>query len=240
MRNLFMTRLISLVIPAVYASMLSCVPRGDKIALNPALLFTVESRYLNDVSAAAVKGSIEYEDFERRQTADFKAVFNGGDSIFFLTEGPFYADLFHLIITGDSAFVKNRDSDFWEAMESVEPFDLSEYDLEELAPIDLGPLILPQFFLRPSGESGRELRLISIYGNREFQATPSSDNTTFSLRIKGAAVRAAYSKGRRFQGGVFPSEIEISDKNNTWSMRIEITSIKLNPIIKPEIWRISQ
>lgn len=208
--------------------------------MNPSILFSTESNYLENVSGVALKGSIEYEDRGRREAADFKAIFSGRDSIYFQVEGPFNADLLCLIVTGDSAFAKSREMDSWQAMLSAEPADLSEYSPEGLAPIDLGSYILPQYFLKLSGNSGRNLKLSSFYGYSEFLAAPAADNRSFLLERLSSPIKASYSKGKRFQNGAFPSNIEISHQTENWRLKMKITDLRVNPKITPKIWQITQ
>lgn len=221
----------------MFAATVSCIPPGDDPPINPSILFSTGSQFLSDISTVALKGSIEIESARGRESGNFSAIISGIDSLFFLVEGPFKADLFTLITTGDSAFAKSRDMESWRLMKSSELLELPEYGIENLTPSDLGVYIFPQFYLERSGDTGRRMKLISKSDNTVFKVTAAGDQKSFILEREGSRIKASYKKALKFSGGQYPSEISVFDEYGNWQISIKIDRVRLNPKISPKIWR---
>ncbi|MEE9553539.1 MAG: hypothetical protein V3W18_04505 [candidate division Zixibacteria bacterium] len=216
----------------------SCLPPGDDLPMNPKTLFLFESQFLLDVSAVAIKGSIDFESEYGRESGNFSAIISGVDSLFFLVEGPFKTDLFTLITYGDSAFAKSRDMKSWEILKSG-GIEIPGYDLGDLAPSDLGVYLLPQYYLETTEDIGRKTTLISRSDNILYFATTVGDSRSFTLQRESSPITAVYKKAIRFENGRYPSELVVVNESEDWRISMKIDKIRIEPKISPKIWQIT-
>ncbi len=126
----------------------ACVPsitRDD--SLNPKLLFSVGSSFLENSTTIAIKGKIEFESHNSIQTGSFIQYMNGPDSISFLIEGPFSADVFRMIIIDSTASILGSSDDGWQEFHRGEDINIPDYGLENISPFLIGLFIFPQYYI---------------------------------------------------------------------------------------------
>lgn len=220
----------------LFLGLLSCNgPRGDQ-PLNPRILFSTGSRFLNETSTLAIKGSIEFRSGVAIESGSFQLLLNGPDSISFLIEGPFKVDLFRLVITDDYAYANSRNDRRWYRFGRDDLLDIPEYGIEKLTPFLLGTYIFPQYYLRLAGPENAPGSLISPSGDMDFNLESGAGKGSFLLSSRNADIIALYSRRKNYKDGFYPSKVEIFDKTESWRISLEINKIRINPSIPVELW----
>ncbi|UCC79072.1 MAG: hypothetical protein JSW64_12460 [Candidatus Zixiibacteriota bacterium] len=214
----------------------SCIFIPARKPLNPRLLFTVGSEFLEDTESIAIRGSIDFEDRNHRESGSFSLVANRGDSLAFIIEGPFKVDIFRLVIIDETACARDRESDEWTVVGADEKLMIPDYGIGSITPDLLGYYIFPQFYLQSSLWFDPEQMTVSteIY---TFHILPSGNQKSFVFSSADQDLSALYGRRKDFGGGFYPSTIEISPIDKSWRIRLEIDKIKPNPKIPDNIWR---
>lgn len=222
---------------AVFSFLLfsSCIIAPAEKSLNPRLLFTVGSEFLENIESVALKGSIDFEDKGGNQAGTFQLVINRGDSLAFIIEGPFKIDVFRLIIADGAAYVMDKESDNWVVVSKNEKILIPDYGVDSIIPDAIGYCLFPQFYMRTELRLDAEKMLISS-DEYDFHIAPSRNQTSFTLSGGELNLSAFYGRRKNLNGGYYPSLVEISSPQKDWRITIEIERIKLNPKISSKIW----
>ncbi|UCE66283.1 MAG: hypothetical protein JSU85_15800 [Candidatus Zixiibacteriota bacterium] len=225
------------IIPILFSwlSVSSCILIPAEKPLNPRLLFTLGSEFLENTESIAVKGAIDFEDDYNRESGSFNLIINRGDSLAFLIEGPFKIDIFRLIIVNQTAFAIDRESDTWTVAATDEKLIIPDYGIRGITPDLLGHYIFPQFYLSGDSRFNSDNMTISKDGY-VFHLNPSRDQKSFTLTSAEQDLSAVYSRRKDTGGGYYPSKIAISPHDESWRISLEIDRIKLNPEIPARIW----
>jgi len=232
-------KIVLLAVSLEIAAIVSCRPPDSNLPLNPQVLFTADSRFLNDVSSVALKGKIELESDRGVESGDFSAFLCGPDSVVFIVEGLFQVNLFRLIITGDNSYLKSRDMKSWRELDTREKLTVEEYRISDILLSSFGAYLLPQFYLESISVKHQYMILTSKTDNSEFEAVPGGDNSSFLLRQRSSDIMASYKKAKKLREGAFPSEVEIFPRNRSWRILVNIEKLRINPEIPAEIWQLS-
>lgn len=213
----------------------SCIFIPAEKPLNPRLLFTVGSAFLENVESIAIRGSIDFEDNYHRESGSFSLIANRGDSLAFIIEGPFKVDIFRLVIVDETAYAIDRESDEWTVVAADEKLMIPDYGIKSITPDLLGYYIFPQFYLQSGLWFDPEQMTISTE-YYSFNIHPSGNQKSFILSGADRDLSALYSRRKDFGNGYYPSRIEISPVDESWQIRLDIDKIRLNPNIKDRIW----
>jgi hypothetical protein len=213
----------------------SCIFAPADKPLNPNLLFTVGSEFLDNSQSIAIKGSIDFEDGRNRESGTFNLIMNRGDSLAFLVEGPFKVDIFKMLILSNTAYAIDRESDDWTVAASDEKFMMPDYGIDGISPDLLKYCVFPQFFLQNNLSLNPEISTV-WYDKYTFRVIPSRNQKTFVLRDSDFSLLIFYSRRKDYGGGYYPSTIEISPYEKSWQIRFEIDKIRLDPDIPLKIW----
>ena len=213
----------------------SCILIPSGKPLNPRLLFTVGSEFLNGAESVALKGDIEYEDDRHNDSGTFTLIMTGGDSLAFLVEGPFKVDVFRLIIADHFAYAMDRESGDWTVEPADENLSIPDYGIDGVTPEMFKYSVLPQYYL------GNELffdprNSVLETDTRAFQIISSSNNKSFTLSSPDLDLLIIYGKRRDIGTGYYPSKIEIAPFNKSWSITLTIDKIRINPSIPSSVW----
>lgn len=215
---------------------LSCNGPKDELPLSPRSMFTTGAEFLDDAGTVAVKGSLEFQADDESESGDFSLFISGLDSLSFLIEGPFKMDVLKIVVLPEMAVLKSRDDAQPLVLEPGQKFQVPEYGIEKLSPYMLGVYILPQYYLSLTGSSGRFARLTSRTREGEFNSASAGNGRLVTLMSAESDLVGVYSRVKRFDGGFYPSEIEISDKYGDWRISLEIEKIKINAELPVKIW----
>lgn len=207
---------------------------GDK-PLDPRLLFTIGSEFLEPAGSVALKGSIEFESEDYSESGSFQMIMNRGDSLAFIIEGPFKIDIFRLVLVDKTAYTWDRNSEYWTVVRPDEKLEIPEYGIENLTPDFLGYFVFPQYYSTGGLHFDSEKTLLSS-PEYSFVLFPSRDKKTFAMENREIGLRAIYSGRKSFAEGYYPSRIEISRPGNSWKISLEIEKVRLDPRISPNIW----
>lgn len=213
----------------------SCIIGRSEKPLNPRLLFTVGSEFLETAQSVALKGSIEFRSEDHHDNGSFHLVLNRGDSLAFLIEGPFQIDIFRLVLIDNTAYVRGRDADLWTVVKPYERLAVPEYGIENLTPGLLGYFIFPQFYSAAGLVFDSEGMILSSE-EYSFILTPSPDNKSFTLGYAEIGLSAFYSIRKDFAGGFYPSIIQVIQPEGSWEISFEIEKLILNPRVSSKIW----
>lgn len=225
------------VIPILFSWLFvsSCILIPSEKPLNPRLLFTVGSEFLENTESIAIKGAIDFEDGYHRETGSFNLIMNRGDSLAFLVEGPFKIDIFRLVIVNETAFAIDRESDKWTVAAADEKLIVPDYGIRSITPDLLGYYIFPQFYLSGDSRFNPDNMTVSKDGYI-FRLSPSKNQKSFNLMGTNSDLMAVYSRRKDSGGGYYPSKIAISPHDESWRISLEIDKIRLNPKIPDKIW----
>jgi len=213
----------------------SCILIPAEKPLNPRMLFTVGSEFLENTESIAVKGAIDFEDGYHRESGSFNLIINRGDSLAFLIEGPFKIDIFRLVIVNETAYAIDRESDKWTVAAADEKLIIPDYGIRGITPDLLGYYIFPQFYL--SGDSRfNPVNMTISKDGYVFHLNPSKNQKSFALSGTDSDLFAIYSRRKDSGGGYYPSKISISQRDESWRISLEIDKIRLNPKIPARIW----
>ena len=213
----------------------SCILIPAEKPLNPRLLFTVGSMFLENAESIALKGSIDFEDKYHRESGSFNLIMNRGDSLAFLIEGPFKIDLFRLVIVDETAYAIDRESDIWTVAAADEKLMIPDYGIRSITPDLLGYYVFPQFYLR-SGLSFDPGKMTVSTEDYSLKIHPSGNQKSFVVSNANLDLFVIYSHRKDSGSGYYPSRIEISPFDKSWHINLEIDKIKPNPKIPIDIW----
>lgn len=213
----------------------SCVLFPAEKPLNPRLLFTVGSDFLEPVQSVALKGSIEFESEDHDEFGTFQLVINRGDSLAFVIEGPFKVDIFRLVMIDKTAYARDRDSDQWTVVEPDEKLEIPEYGIESFTPDLIGYFIFPQFYSTGYLVFDSEKMILSSE-EYSFKLIPSPNDRSFNMGYNEIGMNAFYGKRKDFSGGFYPSRIQVIQSDRNWKLSFEIEKIKLNPPVSSKFW----
>lgn len=213
----------------------SCIMPWQGKPLDPGLLFTIGSDFLQNTSSMALRGTIRFKGLKGSQSGSFQMIMNKGDSLMFLIEGPLKIDIFKLVVIGTKAYALDRESPDWTTYGQNDRLEIPEYGIEGLAPFDIGHFVFPQFYFQNSiiDGSGKKILLIS---NQEFIVKSNPDRRSFSIWNQGLNLFAVYGKRKDRSDGYFPAEISIFPNDRKWEISLKIEKIKLNPRIPSRVW----
>ncbi len=214
----------------------SCIFFAAEKPLNPRLLFSVGSEFLENKESIAIKGSIDFEDKYHRESGSFSLIANRGDSLAFIIEGPFKVDVFRLVIVDETAYAMDRESDEWTVVAADEKLMIPDYGIGSMTPDLLGYYVFPQFYLQSGLWFDPEQMTVSTE-DYSFNIHPSGNQKSFVLSGSDQDPAALYSRRKDFGGGYYPSRIEISPVDESWRIRLEIDKFKPNPKIPNDVWR---
>jgi hypothetical protein len=214
---------------------LSCVLAPQEKPLNPKLLFTVGSSFLNDASSLALKGRIEFIDDHGSQSGGFEMFLAGKDSLSFLIEGPLGADVFRMIVLDTTAYLLSSHDEGWVTLGRLERASVAEYGIDNISPFETGFFALPQFYSGMISEnSERDFTL--EYNSDEYRCYSENDNKRFSIYSPDNQIVIHYSNRHEFGDGFYPAKIEVSVPRGSWRILLAIDNIRVNPRIPIRAW----
>ena len=224
-----------IIIAAACLSLFSCEFLKKELPLNPRLLFTVGSEFLESADAVALKGSIDYRDEGRRDSGSFQLVLNHGDSLALFIEGPLKIDVFRLIVAGNATYAWDRDSGQWSTGAFDDDSYLADYGIRGVSGDILGYCIFPQLYLNNGLRFDRD-RSILAYDAGEFYVEPSRPRDSFSMTDRRSGLIITYGKRKDYPGGYYPSLVEIMTPDGKRRISLHIEKIKLNPEFSSGLW----
>lgn len=228
-------RIRALLISALCLSLNSCIFIKNDKPLNPRLLFTVGSNFLESAESVALKGNIDYRNVDQSQSGSFQLVMNHGDSLAMIVEGPLNIDVYRLIVADNTAYAWDRESDSWTTSVGNDKLIASDYGIESVSPDHFGFYIFPQFYLNKDLHLDLEQMTLSS-GDYVSYIQRSGRETSFSVLDRISNLTISYSKRSDFGGGYYPSLIRISSPASEWVISIKIERIRLNPPTSSKIW----
>jgi hypothetical protein len=215
-----------------------CIPPPEK-PIDPRVLFTAGSSFLQDVSTLALKGKIEFQSERLKRGGSFELFLSGTDSLAFIVEGTFGLDLFRLLIIGEEAFATSNGWDDWQAIEKGETLSVPEWGIDKFSPYIIGPLVFPQYYFSYLDWEGALEDIGHIkQQQQEFILTRSENLRGFTITEESSGILAYYSNLKKIDGGFFPSKAQISSFDSDWRIVIEIAKIRKNLPNVPTIWDI--
>jgi hypothetical protein len=226
-------RRFNLTVTILAAAFFACGIAAREKSLSPNLMFTTGSSFLDGARTLALKGRIEFEGDRIAQSGSFQLFINGSDSLSFLVEGPFGADVFRMIITGQTAYLLSDKEVGWETVHRDEGISVEEYGIQNISPFYLGLFAFPQFYLHLGADSISEYS----FHNEKIMVQQSEDRSGFLLFDPRSKVAAAYTKPKNVADGYYPSNIKIFEPDNYWQIDLRIDKIRLNPALPEKIWR---
>ncbi len=213
----------------------SCIVPWQGKPLDPGLLFTIGSDFLQNASSVALRGTIQFNGSKGSQSGSFQMIINRGDSLMFLIEGPLKIDIFKLVVFGDEAYARDREFPGWTMYGQNDRLEIPEYGIEDLTPFDIGYFVFPQFYYQNSIVSGSGKKILFL-GNQEFVVNSNPDRRSFSVWNQYLNLYADYSKRKENANGYYPAEIFIFSNDNEWKISLKIEKLKLNPKIPSRVW----
>lgn len=213
----------------------SCIVPWQGKPLDPGLLFSIGSDFLQNTSSIALRGTIQFKGARGSQSGSFRMIINRGDSLMFLIEGPLKIDIFKLVVIGNEAYALDRQSPGWTVYGQNDRLEIPEYGIEDLTPFDLGYFVFPQFYFQNFFVNGSGKEILFL-GNQEFIVKSNPDLKSFSIWNQELNLLANFGKRKDRADGYFPSEISIFSKDKKWEISLEIEKIKLNPKIPSRVW----
>jgi hypothetical protein len=214
---------------------ISCgLPPFEK-SLSPAQLFSIGSSFLDSAATVAIKGGITFEGGKIAQSGSFQLYLNGRDSLSFDVSGPLGADIFRMVIIGDSAYLLSNKDDGWVRLERGEDISIEEFGIEHISPFLLGLMAFPQYYLR--GDSSNAASDEYTYDNATIISQRGQSAREFMLFESHSLVAAAYGKRRDIENGFYPSSIRIFKPGNEWQIELDIEKIRLNAALPEKVWQ---
>jgi len=215
---------------------LSCVLTPQEKPLNPKLLFTVGSSFLNDATSLALKGHIEFSDNHGSQSGGFEMFLAGRDSLSFLIEGPLGADVFRMIVLDTTAYLLSSHDEGWVTLGRLERASVAEYGIDNISPFETGFFAFPQFYSGTISENG-EHDFTLEYNSNEYRCYSQIDNSRFSIYSPDNQIVIHYNNRHEFGDGFYPAKIEVSSPDGNWKIRLTIDSIRVNPRMPAKVWQ---
>ena len=225
-------RHVALLGATLCALLLACGFRPEEKPLNPRLLFTSGSAFLDSSRTAALKGKISFEGGKIAQSGSFQLFLARRDSLSFLVEGPLGADIFRMIIAGDSAYLLSNKDEGWVTLHRGEVVSIDEFGIEKISPFLLGLYAFPQYYLHSAADSSDQF----IFENARILTQTSSDVRQFLLIEPGSMLAAAYGNRKNRDGGYYPSTVKIFMLDHDWDINLRIEKILINPEFPEQIW----
>ena len=213
----------------------SCVVGRSEKPLDPRLLFTVGSEFLETAQSVALKGSIEFKNRDHHESGSFQLVINRGDSLAFVIEGPFQIDIFRLVFVDNIAYARGRDSHLWTVIRPDESLAVPEYGIENLTPGLLRYFVFPQFYSTENLLFDSEKMILSSE-EHSFKLYLSHDDRSFTLRYAEIGMNASYSQRKDLSGGFYPSAIKLMQQDENWEILFEIEKLILDPRVSSKTW----
>jgi hypothetical protein len=216
---------------SVVLSLACAFPPGEK-SLSPRLLFSSGAAFIDSAGTAALKGTISFEGGKAAQSGSFQLFLAGRDSLSFLVEGPLGADIFRMIIAGDSAFLLSNKDEGWIAIRKDETVSLDEFGIDNISPFLLGLYAFPQYYLHNSADTSYEY----LWRGDTLDIQPGRNDREFLLIAPRSLLAAAYSRRRDFANGFYPSSVKIFIPGHDWEINLGIDKIIINPGLPQRIW----
>jgi hypothetical protein len=213
----------------------ACVIAPRERLLSPSLLFTSGSSFLNNVTAVALKGRIEFLGDRTSQSGRFLLFMEGPDSLSFLVEGPFGADVFRMIILGETAYLLWDKDEGWKTIHRGEELSVEEYGIQNISPFFLGLFAFPQYYLH--SDSTMTFSDERLFLDENIIIQEGQGDRAFMLFEPRSRVAAAYSERKDFKDGFYPAEIKIFEVDKNWQINLGIDKIRLDPQLPQRIWR---
>jgi hypothetical protein len=222
-------------IAILLSSQAACIFFPQEKPLNPKLLFTVGSSFLDNAKTLALKGDIDFSDGRTAQSGKFTIFINGQDSLALLIEGPLNIDVFRMLIVDGTIEFHSGNKD-WQTIDKGEQAAVEPYGIYNLQPVLTGLFVFPQYYLHSFGHE--------IYPG-EYQFGPYDSDFTlhqeqsqkdFLMIQARAKITAIYSHRHDFENGYYPSKVKIFDPDSKWQMTLLIKKLRLNPQIPLQVW----
>ena len=216
---------------------LSCSIGHREKPLNPNLLFTVGASFLDEASAMALKGEIEFGDDTGTQSGGFEIYLAGSDSISFVIEGPLGADVFKMIVDSENAYLLSNKDEGWVVLNKSERAVIAEYGIDNISPFYTGLYLFPQFYIRSEFKRDEFSPLSFSYGPGNFKFGYTEESNKLFLSEPQTAITAEYSRCREMGDGYYPARIRIFEPDQDWEISMKINKIRINPQISERVWR---
>jgi hypothetical protein len=213
----------------------ACIFFPQDKPLNPKLLFTVGSSFLDNAATLALKGDIDFNDGRTTQSGKFTILINGQDSLALLIEGPLNVDVFRMLLLDDAAYLYSS-KEGWQKILEGERVTIEAYGIENLSPNLTGLFAFPQFYLRSALNETYPGEYQFAFCDRDFVLHQGQDQKGFLLMQANAKISAIYSRRHDFASGYYPSIIKIFEPDSKWQMTLHINKLRLNPQIPPQVW----
>jgi hypothetical protein len=213
--------------------LIACVIGPRERQLSPRLLFTAGSSFLDNVTTLALKGKIEFEGDRVTQSGSFQLFIKGPDSLSFLVEGPFGADVFRMVTLGRAAYLLSNKEEGWVSIHQGEGISIEEYGIQNISPFFLGLFAFPQYYLHPRADANSEYS----FQDEKIMVQESQNARAFLIFDPHSHLAAAYTGPRDLDGGVYPSRIKIFEPDNGWQINLRIDKIRINPRLPEKIWQ---
>ncbi len=203
--------------------------------LDPDLLFTIGSDFLDGTSSLAIRGTIRFRGPQVSESGSFQMMLNRGDSLMFLIEGPLKLDIFKLVVIDGTAYALERGSPGWTEFGLNDPLEFPEYGIKDITPFELGNIVFPQFYYQDSNINSSGGRIVYI-GDKQYYLRSSPDSKSFTISNNESNIHSDYSKRKEISSGFFPSKIAVFQPEKKWKVIFEIDRVKINPNIPGRAW----
>jgi hypothetical protein len=228
-------RALALLSALVTMMLLACAFPPLEKPLNPSQLFAIGSSFLDSAATLAIKGGITFEGGKIVQSGSFQLCLNGRDSLSFDVSGPLGADIFRMVILGDSAYLLSNKDDGWIGLKRGEDVSIEEFGIDHISPFLLGLFAFPQYYLQ--GDSSNASSDDYKYNNETIISQLAQNNREFMLFESQSRVAAVYVKRKDFENGYYPSSIRIFKPGSEWQIKLEIEKVRLNAALPDQIWK---
>ena len=213
----------------------ACIFISQEKPLNPKLLFTVGSAFLDSATTLALKGDIDFTDSRTTQSGKFTIFINGRDSLSLLIEGPLNVDVFRMIVFNDTEFIYSGKVG-WQTISKGEQVDVESYGIEDLSPDLTGLFAFPQYYLHSSGDEISLGEYQFAFSDRDFSLHQGQDQNGFLLMQADSGISAIYSHRHEFDRGYYPSVVKIYEPDAPWQLTLHINKLRVNPQIPAQVW----
>lgn len=215
----------------------ACIFFPQEKPLNPKLLFTVGSQFLDNAKTLALKGDIDFSDGRATQSGKFTIFINGQDSLALLIEGPLSIDVFRMVIFGDSAYIYSGEERRWISHYEWYKIASNNYGISHFPPWMVGVLIFPQFYLRKDYSEGPNGSISYNWHNGALFIQKGNQSQIIIADINGYTQTAQYyyySHRKDFASGYYPSVAEFP--LSCGKITLHINKLRINPQIPPQVW----
>jgi hypothetical protein len=219
------------------AILFSCGIIHNEKPINPRLMFSVGSSFLDNAKTLALKGRIEFFDGRATQSGSFQMFFNGPDSMSFLIEGPLGVDVFRMVNINNESYLLSNNNDGWVLIPQGEAASIADFGIENISPHLAGIFAFPQYYLPYLKDDSTLGEQIFTYNDNILVVSTQHESTNhFGILEPETGIAAAYSKRRDIDGGFYPSRVTLLQPDEPWRLTFNITKVKVNPLIDPRIW----